>query len=261
MTDESPDPVTCPVCGSTDLTSWDGIDSLVCEDCSYVIEADIDITEADTASETFSDREHQVNSEKPDWQSQISVKDNSEAILVDALSEAESVTDELSLSDDVLVRVGEVVADAWEQNFMHGRSMSRSVGAAVYAVSREQNTTVPPGMVADLVGIEKSKLKQTYKQLKEDLNLGLKSPTPSEYVEYICQTLGLSEDVKQESIQLLESVGTVGGNPIGTAAASVHEVSSDKSEEITFRQIAQVTALAKETVWRHAEKLREPDND
>lgn len=256
MTDTGSESVTCPVCKSESMTSWDGVDSLVCDNCSYVIDSDSEVTKPDNSIEISPAREQNESSEHPDWQTRVSVKDNSEANLVDALSQAETVATDLSLPDDVVVRAGEVVANAWKMNFMHGRTTSKLVGAAVYAVSREQEIAAPPGVVAEKTGVEKSSIKKTYKQLKDELQLELGPPAPAEFVGYICQTLELPDSVQKESTRLLEETANVGGNPIGTAAASVYEVSTEQSEDVTFREIAQATSLTKETVWRHADKLR-----
>jgi transcription initiation factor TFIIIB Brf1 subunit/transcription initiation factor TFIIB len=111
------------------------------------------------------------------------------------------------------------------------------------------------------MGVEKSSIKKTYKKLKDELQLELGPPEPVEYVGYICQTLKLPESVQKESTRLLEETATVGGNPIGTAAASVYEISTEQSEDVTFREIAKATSLTKETVWRHAEKLRSANSN
>ncbi len=261
MTDDGSESVTCPVCKSESMTSWDGIDSSVCGNCSYVIDSDSEVSKPDNSIDVSPAREQNESSEHPDWQTRVSVKDNSEANLVDALSQAEAITTNLSLPDDVVVRVGEVVANAWKINFIHGRTTSKLVGAAVYAVSREQGIAVPPGVVAETTGVEKSSIKKTYKQLKDELQLDLGPPAPTEYVDYICQILELPDSVRKGSRRLLEEMVTVGGNPIGTAAASVYEVSTEESEDVTFREIAQATSLTKETVWRHADKLRSANED
>jgi transcription initiation factor TFIIIB Brf1 subunit/transcription initiation factor TFIIB len=260
MTDTNLESTMCPVCGSDSIIYWDGIDSLICDECSHVIDSESDISGMENSIETATAHEQNVSSEHSDWKTQVSVQDNSEANLVDALLQAEIVATDLSLSDDVVVRIGEVVTSAWKLNFMHGRTMPKLVGAAVYAVSREQDVTVPPGVIAEMMDEEKLGIKKTYTQLKDELQLKLDPPTPAEYVDYICQSLSLPEIVATESVCLLQSTEAVGGNPVGTAGASVYEVSTVNSENITFRQVAQATALAKETVWRHAEKLRESDN-
>ena len=261
MTDADRESVTCPVCKSESMTSWDGIDSLVCNNCSYVIDSDNEVSKTDSTTEMPTAREQDDSSKHPDWETRVSVKDSSEANLVDALSQTESVATDLSLPDDVVVRAGEVVANAWQMNFMHGRTTSKTVGAAVYAVSREQDIAVPPGVVAEMTGVEKSSIKKTYKQLKSELQLELGPPEPAEYLDYICQTFELPDSVQKDSTRLLEEMATVGGNPIGTAAASVYEVSTEHSEDVTFRDIAQATSLTKETVWRHADKLRSANSD
>jgi transcription initiation factor TFIIIB Brf1 subunit/transcription initiation factor TFIIB len=185
----------------------------------------------------------------------LSIKDDSEANLVELLSRIEEVGDELSLEVNEVTRAGEIATQAWKTNFMHGRTKEATLSAAVYAATREGERTIPPGIIADTIDVEKRKLKHAYQKLKSAQDLDLDPPDPSDYVKYLCETLDLPQDVEHQVDDILSEQTFIGGSPIGTAAASIYSVSSEKSESITLREIAISTKLTKETIWRHTKKL------
>lgn len=245
----------CPVCSSDAVEYWEEFDSWICDSCSYAFDDAQTASEVDLPSEGAAHDRSSEGSSAKDWTEAISVKDNSEAILVEVLSQTEDIAEEVGSSEDVSIRAAEIIVDAWESNFMHGRTKDDTVAAAFYTATREAECSVPPGVLAMAVGTEKRKVKSTYTQLKDEQELGLTPPTPEEYISYICDELELPDGVKEESEDLLEKDLPRGGNPIGIAAGGVYKSANKKNIAITLREVADVVNLTKETVWRHGSQF------
>jgi transcription initiation factor TFIIB len=242
----------CPACGAEIISYWEELEKWTCDDCSYVI----DRSTSNTSSPSFPEDLEKDEAEEEAWSQSISVKDKSEANLVDVLSQIEAISDELALDDELGIRTAEVVVEAWKINFMHGRTKPDTVGASVYAASREAQQGIPPAIIADKIESDRKTVKKTYQQLKIELQLNIDPPRPLEYLQHVCNELNLQSGVEKTAEEILAG-HSAGGNPVGIAAAGVYVASEIEGENLTLRRAAKVTDLTKETIWRQAEKIRE----
>lgn len=254
MSEVQPPSGQCPACHSEEIEFWEYTDSWVCSECRFVLDSTDDEPDVACFVDIKSHTEQKEDTIEP-WQQRISIKDKSEANLVDVLTLTEDTGEALGLSDQSSTRAGELVTRAWESNFMHGRTQELTVGAALYAASRESTQTVPPSIIADQLQLGKSSMKTVYRDLKSDQNLDIQPPMPQNYVEYICRSLELPVTVSDRADSLLNEKNSGGGNPIGIAAGGIYEAAVIEGEDATLREIAAVVSLTKETVWRHANQF------
>ena len=256
MNESSPPAEGCPACSADNLSYWEELETWICDDCSYVVETGIsDSSTPDFSGDIDGD---EINDQA--WNQSISVKDKSESNLVEVLSQVEEVADELVLSHELAIRAAEIVVEAWTANFMHGRTKPDTVGAAVYAASREIQQGIPPAIIANNIESDQQSVKDTYQQLKAELNLDIDPPTSTEYLSHICQELDLTEEVTMTAETILDGYHA-GGNPVGIAAAAVYVGSNKEGNELTLREAAEATGLTKETIWRQASKIRDANTE
>jgi len=251
MTGSNEQPSSCPACEATSLSYEEHIESWLCDECSYVIDSNSMPTEVGDPSDVVDDTLAAEKSEPVDWESQIAVRDKSEVNLIGLLSRLEEATDELPISEERVLRSGELIAEAWQTNFMHGRSQERTIGAVIYAVSREEDVALPPAMIAEVIDADKGSIKQTFRKLNRELNLNISTPLPQQFVSSLCIALDLSDEIKTASVEMLRQHELPGGNPIGIAAAAVYVSANQVGINLTLKELAHITGLAKETVWRH----------
>lgn len=244
----------CVACGSEKITYWENLTSWVCNNCSYVIDSTGGVTgvEVSTASGR---NEGQEADQEGDWTNQISIKDKSEANLVDVLTQTEDLATELSLPNDVAIRAAEIVAEAWKTNFMHGRTKPTVVGAAVYAATRQSENSLPPAAISDVTDAKKQSIKRIYKELKKDQCLDIGPPSPDDYVSEICRLLDLSKSIQEIAKDILSEQCIKGGNPVAIAGAGVYQASVDEHPDLTLKDIARAIGVTKETVWRHKSRI------
>jgi len=244
---EKEPPDQCPVCSGVSVSYQAEIESWLCDGCSYVLDSETVSTASKTAEETTAD------TEQVDWESQIAVSDTAEANLIEALSRTEAVANAVGLSDERTLRAGEVIAEAWRTNFMHGRSQERTIGATIYAVSREDDEALPPAMIAEEMAINKPEIKQSFQTLNKELKLDIGPPMACKFVASICGHLELPANIEPRAKHLLQQHDSGGGNPIGIAAAAVYATCDQSSVNVTLKNLAQVVGLTKETIWRQKE--------
>ncbi len=259
MTGSNEQPSKCPACDTDSLSYQEHIESWLCNECSYVVDSNSLLTETGDTSDSVDDALELKESEPVNWESQIAVRDKSEANLVDALSQTEAICDALSLPEEQVIRSAKLIAKAWETNFMHGRSLERTIGAVIYAVSREADNAFPPAMIAEVMETDKGSIKQMFQKLNRELNLEIGPPTPKQFTAVICIELNLPRKVEVTARDLLDQGESKGGNPVGVAAAAVY-IACDQTDTImTLKEIAQLIGLTKETVWRRKSEFEVED--
>ena len=237
-------PEECPACGDASLSYRAEIESWLCDGCSYVLDSEAVSTASETTEEATGE------TQQVDWESQIAVSDTAEANLIDALSRTEAVADAVGLSDERTLRAGEVIAEAWQTNFMHGRSQERTIGATIYAVSREVDAAIPPAMIADAVEADRSSIKQTFQEVTHELGLNIGPPVPREFVAAICDALEMSAHVERRARHILGQQDAAGGNPIGIAAAAIYVACEQSDVAVTLQELAAGAGLTEEPLWR-----------
>lgn len=245
-------PTACPACGSGSVSHRPAIESWICDDCSYVLSSDEQpqVTGQSSSPTNTTTGDATSTANRVDWESQIAVTDTSEANLVDALTRTETIAEKVSLSAERTLRAGEMIAEAWQTNFMHGRSQERTVAAVIYAVSREVDTAIPPAQIADAVATDKASIKQTFQKLNRELELDIGPPLPREFVTAISTNLELPANIEPTAKHLLKQHDVAGGNPVGIAAAAVYITCEQSDVDVTLKELAAVTGLTKETIWR-----------
>lgn len=253
MSETVPPAEECPICSTGEISRWEKLDTWICEECSYVFDGDgtaENVAPLESLSE--SDADGQVESE--DWRGSITPHDRSEANLIDVLSKTEAVAEELGLSEETELRVAELVTQSWKSNFMLGRTKTDTVGAAVYAATREASQSIPPALIADAIGTEKRRVKDFYTSLKSELDIDVSVATPEEFVPAIADELGTCDTIERSALELLDQSEPTGGNPVGVAAAALYQASSINGEDLTQREVAAVVDVTKETIWRHCNR-------
>lgn len=254
MSSNNTDPGECACCEATDLQYWESEEVWTCSNCHYVVDGNENPPEP-VVSGANTQRDGTVADEERPWQASVSVTDNSEANLLSALTETEEIADRLNHCAETTVRAGEIVTEAWQSNFMHGRTVDSTVAAALYLAEREVGSPRPPAIVATEAGIDKASLKNVYMDLKQVQEADVGPPSSTEYVDYISDYLDLTQECKSEAESILAEEAECIGNPVGAAAGSVYLAAQRSSHEVSLQQAATVVGMAKETIWRHADRL------
>lgn len=247
-------PSSCPSCDSTNLERIEAIDAERCSECSLVIDGEL--ADVSTGSEVEGVQSiGSESSEAESWDEEVAVSDKSEQNLVELLSLVEEISTALELPAQVELESAELAANAWEENFMHGRSMEATVGAAIYSTSRATNQTIPPAIIAGEVGISKTKLLSSFRKLRHAQHLDLDPPQPTDYLHFLCFNRGFGQTVKRDAERRLHRSNYARGDPVGIACAAVYKSAQDQGHDITLREIAANGSLTKETIWRHTQKI------
>lgn len=244
----------CPACGSDNLSFFEERQVWICDECSSVVsdEGDVDSTTVEFEDSVPSNTDSK-NSNEIDWQDRISISDKSDQNLIEVLSLTAETGSKLEMDTEQIVRAAEIVTEAWSENWMHGRTMEWGVAASIYIAGREAGSAIPPGEIAYATDLEPESVKSSYVKLKSEMDIDLNPPSPAGYVGFIVKTLNLPPEVATEANEILYNSENHAGNPIGIAGGAVYI--ADSEGNVTLQDIAEVTHLTKETIWKHSTRF------
>lgn len=249
----------CSVCGSL-LKRFDHeVTEAVCENCGLVQRSVDELSSNQCSNENPEERV--VSKEKKtrrdsNWKEDVEITDPSDQRLIEALAEMDAIAEKLQLRPQIRVRAAELVTDAWEQRFMHGRREDATIGASIYIACRESEYPRPLFAVAEVIGIPESKLHSTHQALRAELEIESEVKFPREYLPYLTDRLGLQIDISDAAATILNESPTVTGNPVGIAGAALYIAVENSRNRITFREIERVAGVTRETVWRKTNEIR-----
>lgn len=255
----------CPDCGSSNINAETSLATAICGECGLVLDDDTlpsaqsTETKTQAASQPGSDTGDAVDRPETDtngWHSDFEVKDSSDEHLVEALIQMETVAEELTMTVDSRLRAAELLTEAWEQRFMHGRGTDATVATCLYTACRQSGQPRPISSVADTTGVCDSKLRSIYRTLVTELELQVETAESEDYISYLSTQLELDHETATKAEGVLTEAQGVAGNPVGIAAAALYIAANETVNTITFREAAAVTGVTKETIWRKAESLR-----
>jgi len=247
----------CPQCESLLKFSAPEVPNQVCRSCGYVIG-----TEAAAGSLEELTVEEGVPTDQS-WSDFYSITNSTEKQVAAALEVVESVADDLYLTPTLREQAANVYAEASQENLTDGRPTTLVVGAAICIGTREVEQPRPAERVASELDVESDRLKQMMRQFQAELSRGYVELSPTTYVAYLCQEADLSDQIKSQAEQLIDTVAETAAfsntavHPVGIAGAAIYMVSSG---EITQRRIASLTGVSQETVRQRVSDLQEAIN-
>jgi len=244
---------SCPLCDSTD-TEKINQDKLRCSDCNLIIAADTPSTEFEIAAESLSQDRDVVETRQ--WQDTVTVRDSSDEMLVSLIGDTEDRIRELDGTTEDCVKAAETVAEAWEQQYFRGRSISTGIAAVVYASFRKQESPRPLGIVAETCGVSDQEIRTAYRSLKSDYDMHNKITPVDTYIPYLRTRLGLDEVTEQRAREILETSIGVTGSPTSIASACLYLATEGQDKSITLAEAGAVSGVAKETVWKKTQDLK-----
>lgn len=250
---------TCPQCGGQIKEMDPKSGTSVCQSCGLV-DPETETEQADEDNKVDgSDTPIQADISSPNatWVSDVSIKDSSDENIVELLLALDGAAKQLRFSRNNRIRAAELVVSGWENRLLHGRSKDALVGACVYLTSRESERPVPVSIVAKIVGEKEGLINNLYRELIRTLEIEVPVAGPEAYVLYLGEELGIQDGLVREVEEVLDGEIDISGNPAGIAVGALYLSASAHGHEITLVEAGKAAGVAKETVWRKVNDLRE----
>ncbi|MEM3799421.1 MAG: TFIIB-type zinc ribbon-containing protein [Thermoprotei archaeon] len=177
----------------------------------------------------------------------------------------ERIASALKLPENVKEEAYNIYRRAGELGVVRGRTIESMVAAAVYAAARSAGLPLELKSLSEYTGRQNRRtLAKDYRLLVEKLGLRMGAPDPAVYVPKITSKLGLSKDVHDLAIGLVNEAKkhglTAGKDPSGLAAAAVYLATLQGKEKRTQRQVAQAAEVTEVTVRTRYRELADALN-
>ncbi len=290
--------LVCPECGSTRIVFDRARGEWVCKDCGYVFEEPvvdtgpewrafdaeqmatrartgapmketkisrglttiIDMHNRDTRGSQLASTTKAQMFRIRKWHRRTTVSTSLERNLSVALTEIKRIGSYLNLPEGILEEAAALYRKAVEKGLIRGRLIEAVVAAVIYAVCRMYGIPRTLDEIAEASGLSKKDIGRTYRFLVKELKLKIPLTNPVYYVPKFASALGLSGEVQEEAIRILQKAiekGLLSGRgPTGVAAAAVYIAALLKGERRTQKEVAEVAGVTEVTIRNRYRELK-----
>jgi transcription initiation factor TFIIB len=192
------------------------------------------------------------------WQYRIRASNSSERNLIRGLKELSRMASLMGLPKNVKEEAAMIYREAVRKKLIIGRSTDSIVSASLYASCRQCGNprTLEEVAAASVLGTTRDggrkEVAKSYRVVVRALGLGLKTPTPYDYVSRFCSQLELPEHVIQETVRILEEASkgqmVVGKSPVSITAAAIYIAAKQCNKKRKQREIAKVAGITEVTI-------------
>ncbi len=198
------------------------------------------------------------------WHKRTTVSTSIERNLAVALNEIKKIGSYLNLPENILEEAASLYRKAVEKGLIRGRLIEAVVAAIIYAVCRMYGIPRTLEEVAEATGLSKKDIGRAYRFLVNELGLKVPLTNPIYYVPKFASALGLSGEVQEEAIRILQKAiekGLLSGRgPTGVAAAAVYIAALMKGEKRTQKEVAEVAGVTEVTIRNRYRELKKELN-
>ena len=177
-----------------------------------------------------------------------------------AFSELDRLKDKLSLSDAVVEKTAYIYRKAQERGLVRGRTITATVGAAVYIACREAGTSRTLKDIAEIGNIKRKDLARIYRLVVIQLDLKIPQIDPMKCITRVASKAGLSEKTKRTAATLMKDVIksgiSAGKDPMGLAASVLYMSCLQTGESRTQTDISEAAGVTEVTVRNRYKNLK-----
>ena len=177
-----------------------------------------------------------------------------------AFSELDRLRDKLGVSDAVIEKTAYIYRKAQERGLVRGRTISATVGAALYIACRETGTARTLKDIAQVGNMKRKDLARIYRLVVMELDLKIPLIDPMKCITRVANKANLSERTKRAAVDIMKHVTnsgiSAGKDPMGLAASVLYIACLDTGENRTQTDIADAAGVTEVTVRNRYKNLK-----
>jgi len=195
------------------------------------------------------------------WQQRLGATSSWQRKLQSAMDSLDQLASALNLPRIVRDTSTLIYKQAIKKDFIKGRKIDAVAAASVYAACRQCGMPRTLEDVASAAPVDRKEIGRTYRYLTRELSLQLMPNAPQDYIDYFCNRLNLSQQVKTKAMDILRQADehgfTSGRGPTSIAAATVYIASILCDEHRTQKEVAGVAGVTEVTIRNRYKELPE----
>ncbi|HJS82269.1 MAG TPA: transcription initiation factor IIB, partial [Nitrososphaera sp.] len=177
-----------------------------------------------------------------------------------AFSELDRLRDKLGVSDAVIEKTAYIYRKAQERGLVRGRTISATVGAALYIACRETGTSRTLKDIAQIGNMKRKDLARIYRLVVMELDLKIPLIDPMKCITRVANKANLSERTNRAAVNIMKHVTksgiSAGKDPMGLAASVLYIACLDTGENRTQTEIADAAGVTEVTVRNRYKNLK-----
>ncbi|HJS82113.1 MAG TPA: TFIIB-type zinc ribbon-containing protein [Nitrososphaera sp.] len=177
-----------------------------------------------------------------------------------AFSELDRLRDKLGVSDAVVEKTAYIYRKAQERGLVRGRTISATVGAALYIACRETGTSRTLKDIAQIGNMKRKDLARIYRLVVMELDLKIPLIDPMKCITRVANKANLSERTKRAAVEIMKHVTksgiSAGKDPMGLAASVLYIACLNTGENRTQTDIADAAGVTEVTVRNRYKNLK-----
>jgi transcription initiation factor TFIIB len=232
----------CPICSSLRITKDYSRAEIVCEQCGFVIDAELIDHGPEWRAFDNEQREKKTRTGSPmnynlhdkgltttiswqnrdayghtiptrnraqlyrlrKWQRRTRFSDGTERNLAVALSSLDRMSSALSLPRNVRETAAMIYRKAVRMKLSRGRKIEGIAAAVLYAACRQCNAPRTLGEISKITDLKKKEIGKYYRDISHKLQLKLLPTVPQDYISRFCSQLSLSSEVQIKAIEIIK---------------------------------------------------------
>lgn len=239
----------CPVCHSSNLDpSFDEMDAL-CDTCGYVIRDFGQEVTDDLNRDSSAQNSIKQNTERQSWADTYSVSSSTEKQIATALESLEDLSEKLSLSQETRIDGAHIYGKAAKKLLTDGRKTELIISGTLHIAAQMNGEPRPLAVFARLIGSDKNQVDRFSRFLQRELSLEVPISRPTDYIPYLNQEMGCSQQDCDRARAVLEEAETngvtSGKSPTGFAGAALYSASD---VAVSQREVAYLAGVTRETI-------------
>jgi len=186
------------------------------------------------------------------WQTRVRVNDAKERNLQFALGEIDRMGSSIDVPRATRETAAVIYRRALSADLIRGRSIEGVATAALYAACRKDAIPRSLDEVVAVSRVEKTEVARAHRYLCAELGLELRPYDPAAFVPQYASALGLSQDVRQRAIDIVNAAAEPGIHsgkaPAGLAGAAIYAAAQMSDDDRTQREVADVAGVTETTI-------------
>jgi transcription initiation factor TFIIB len=177
-----------------------------------------------------------------------------------AFSELDRLKDKLMLSEAAVEKTAYIYRKAQERGLVRGRTISATLGAAVYIACRETGASRTLKDIAEISNVKRKDLARMYRLVVLELDLKIPQIDPMKCITRVASKVNLSEKTKRLAVNIMQEVikngMSAGKDPMGLAASVLYLACLETGENKTQTDIAEAAGVTEVTVRNRYKNLK-----
>ncbi len=177
-----------------------------------------------------------------------------------AFTELDRIKDKMMLSEVAVEKTAYIYRKAQERGLVRGRTISATLGAAVYIACRETGASRTLKDIAEISNVKRKDLARMYRLVVIELDLKIPQIDPMKCIARVASKANLTEKTKRLAIGIMQEVIksgiSAGKDPMGLAASVLYLACLETGENKTQTDIAEAAGVTEVTVRNRYKNLK-----